>query len=125
MQKTIQAELSELRKAIDFITAHARDATCKEEDLWKIQLAVEEAILNIIHHGYTDSPGPIHIECSYQEPHFIVAIKDEARPFDPTGHRSCTSTFGIQLLRSLMDDVHYRQDLNANILTLKKLLSCS
>ncbi|MDB6081727.1 MAG: rsbW [Chlamydiia bacterium] len=128
MQKTIRSELSELQEAIHFVTAHAERAQCSHDALWKIQLATEEALINIMRHGYFfETTGHIHIECAHTPPHFAVLIKDKGVSFNPTTVDSTAfyEKHGIRLIRSVMDEVRYTRSDNVNILTLIKVLSCS
>jgi len=83
-----------------------------------LQLAVEEACVNIIEHGYADlQPGMIEIDFRREEDRIFVAITDFGHEFDPTTYpppdRSSewdqrpVGDLGVFLLSSLMDDVRY------------------
>jgi len=53
-----------------------------------LQLAVEEACVNIIEHGYADlQPGMIEIDFQREEDRIFVAITDFGHEFDPSTYR--------------------------------------
>ncbi len=101
----------------------------------KVELASEEVFVNIINHGYRQKPGTIEITI-----HIIpksraeIEIKDTAPPFDPLKKKKKFDLnapieereiggLGIHFVKKCMDEVHYRREGNANILTLIKKLS--
>lgn len=50
----------------------------------KFELAIEEAIVNVIHYAYIDyPPGLIEIEYSKETDRLEVVIKDQGAPFNP------------------------------------------
>ena len=132
----IDAKLESLQVAIDFISEQALLAECTNECLWKIQLAAEEAIVNIIEHGYKKNPGTIQISCSSSMGrdlcNFTLALSDTALAFDPTQLKDSIPSHehpgnirgnGIKLMKNMMDEIHYANIENKNVLTLKKTLS--
>lgn len=124
----IQASLEGLKTAIQYITAHAESAKLSQKHIWRLQLAAEETIVNIIHHAYPhNSLGIIEISCHHnQHEAFSVTISDLGAPFDPTrlalqlneSHEPLNDGIGIKLIREIMDDVQYTRDANKNRLTL-------
>lgn len=80
--------------------------------------AVDEAVANIIEHGYSGQPGyPIEIEIEVTPREVTVRLRDFALPFDPThaadfrisGHirGGATRGLGVFMIRRLVDDVRY------------------
>src|SRR5512135_1480791 len=47
--------------------------------------AVEEAVANIILHGYKRRPGEIQVEVHREGSGLVVHLRDQAPHFDPTG----------------------------------------
>lgn len=134
----IEAKLESLQVAIDFISKHVLLTEDAEMSLWKIQLAAEEVIMNIIEHGYKKNPGIIQITCSSSLDNdlnlcnFWLSISDTAHAFDPTvvndsmphqAHIAASRGNGIKLMKGMMDEIHYANIENKNVLTLKKTLS--
>ncbi len=94
------------------------------------QLAVEEAITNIINHGYKNTGGEIMVSFTISPDRIEVHITDAAPPFDPLSvaepdldgdlESRRIGGLGIFLIRRLMDEVSYRYENNKNILVLIK-----
>lgn len=94
------------------------------------QLAVEEAITNIIVHGYKRPDGEIEIACHRMSDAIEIRIADSAPPFDPlslpepdldsTVSERRIGGLGIYLIRQVMDGFRYRYEDGKNIFTLIK-----
>ncbi|MBI2194569.1 MAG: ATP-binding protein [Planctomycetes bacterium] len=97
-----------------------------------IVLAIDEAVANIIEHGYPPNvTGPIEIELEIADAVLVTRIRDRARPFDPgqptaldirahvkAGKRN---GLGLFLMRKIMDEVRYSRPVDGqNELTLVK-----
>jgi serine/threonine-protein kinase RsbW len=101
-----------------------------EDDILDTQLAVEEAITNIIEHGYGEAGGGITISCRAENGIIEVQLEDRAAPFDPLSlpepdlvsevEDRKIGGLGIFLIRQVMDDIRYRFDEGKNILLLTK-----
>jgi anti-sigma regulatory factor (Ser/Thr protein kinase) len=53
-ERTFPAHVELLPDVMNFITAHASKVGLSSEKLYKIQLAVEEAVVNICHYAYLE-----------------------------------------------------------------------
>jgi len=95
-----------------------------------IELAVDEAMTNIIMHGYRGERGTIRVTCSVDTGRVRVVIRDRAPAFNPlTAQEPDISAgladrgaggLGIHLIRKVMDAVRYEHSGTENILTLEK-----
>ena len=104
-----------------------------EDMLLSLNLAVEEAVVNVINYAYPEGvEGDIEL-CAYKTSDSVVfELKDQGIAFDPTkvGEADTTSDLderqigglGIFLTKEMMDIVEYRRDGNTNILTMKKTI---
>ncbi len=102
----------------------------EEDEIHDIQLAVEEAITNVIVHGYRDLPGMIAVRSRVSAEMAEIAIEDSAPPFDPlllpepdTSSDLDDRTIGglgVHFIRELMDGIEYRYENGKNILVLVK-----
>ncbi|MBI2930945.1 MAG: ATP-binding protein [Planctomycetes bacterium] len=116
----------------DFVGRMIRQSRVTREEENKIILAVDEAVTNIIEHGYEPGvEGLIELEVEADEAQFKVVIRDSGRVFNPesvpnldmgkhvrAGRRK---GLGIFLMRQIMDEVRYRfKDGVKNELTLVK-----
>ncbi len=101
-----------------------------DQQVFDVQLAVEETIANTIRHGYCGSPEPITIHCEADTDSMTVEITDSAPAFDPLvmPDPEVTSSLaermpgglGIYLIRRVTDTAAYRYEQGKNILTLTK-----
>jgi len=83
-------------------------------------LAVDEAVTNILEHGYADAPPgeyAVEVEVEADEHHFSTVIHDNGRTFDPTKAKTpdirehvrhgMRDGLGIYLIRRIMDEISY------------------
>ena len=80
--------------------------------------AVDEAVTNVIVHGYRGQPGDIEIEMDREQGALVVRLRDHAFPFDPTRAPPPDLTLplearrlgglGIHLIRQFTDAMLYR-----------------
>lgn len=113
--------LQEIRSlAVDF----GRAAGLSPSSLDDLELAVDEAVTNIIRHGYEEDPAlpedlrTIHLRLQPTPLGLAVIIRDHARPFDPTrqplpnldthARSGRTSGLGVFAMRRYMDSVRYQ-----------------
>ena len=85
----------------------------------QVSLAVDEALCNIINHGYEKRPdGRIWVNVwaiSDGQPMIKIVIEDLARQVDPKVIRSRDledvrpGGLGVYIIREVMEDVHYEQ----------------
>jgi sigma-B regulation protein RsbU (phosphoserine phosphatase) len=95
-----------------------------------VQLAVEEACINIVRHGYRGGEGSIGIALDAQDDRLMVTITDQAPKFDPTVfdkpdfsadlEKRPVGGLGIHLMKSMVDDMRYEFDEGKNRLTMIK-----
>jgi len=100
------------------------------EEILDTQLAVEEAITNVIVHGYGRQGEPIMISCRISTDRAEVQIADSAPRFDPLSvpepdvgegiEQRDVGGLGVYLIRQVMDEVSYRYEDGENILILLK-----
>jgi anti-sigma regulatory factor (Ser/Thr protein kinase) len=94
-------------------------------------LALNEALVNSVRHGYQGQPGWLRLEIWRDGRSLIVKQYDAAPPFDPTAVPPPDTTLplalrplggmGIHMMRHFTDDLHYAQTTNGyNELTLVK-----
>jgi len=98
-----------------------------------INLALEEALSNIIYYAFSDNKKHlINILLSVENKKLTIKITDDGIPFDPTLHKEPDISLavedrpvgglGILLISKIMDTVKYSREKNLNILTLTKHL---
>jgi anti-sigma regulatory factor (Ser/Thr protein kinase) len=79
------ADVASLPAMIGFVLGSAESAGVPEPEFGKLELVLEEILMNVIRHGYAPwDPGRIALSCSPAEPGRIrVEVRDWGRPFDP------------------------------------------
>jgi serine/threonine-protein kinase RsbW len=103
----------------------------QEADLYQIELAIGEAVVNIIHYAYEDEDGYIEIDCGHCKESFTVIISDRGAPFNPLNvgkildvqpniENVSIGGYGIFFILKAMDEVKYSREDGKNILTLVK-----
>lgn len=96
----------------------ARDAGLDEDQRFHIAMAVREAAINAVLHGNERDPArPIEVSLENTGKNLVITVADHGHGFDPDKipdplaeeNLLRTSGRGIFLIRSLMDEVHFRQ----------------
>ena len=128
----LNAELKDLPQIRHFIQGSAAAFGMPSEEVSKVVMAVDEAVTNVIVHGYAGRGGPVEVEVTGPPGALVIRLRDHARPFDPTGMPAPDLTgpaeertpggLGIHLIRQVMDQLIYRRpEEGGNELTLIKL----
>jgi len=127
------AKLENLSVIADFISSSMSQLGI-EAGVFEVQTAVDEACTNIIKYAYSEEGGVITITCESQDNDFVVTIRDNGKPFDPSSvpppdleadlDKRRIGGLGIYLMKKLMDDVSYSFDARkGNILVMRKTLA--
>jgi anti-sigma regulatory factor (Ser/Thr protein kinase) len=98
-----------------------------------LELAVDEVCTNIIQHGYDpDRQGEISLTIELDTDEARITVVDSGRPFSPDEaaepdleapwDERPVGGLGWHLVRSVVDEIHYRRDGSENLLTLVKRL---
>jgi anti-sigma regulatory factor (Ser/Thr protein kinase) len=128
---TVAAELDRLPEIIDFVSRLGGEAGLEPKQILELELAVEEAVTNVIKYAYPLGGGRVTVSGLEVEPDALsVEIMDQGPPFNPLEVAAPDLTAGLEerpvgglgltLLRRLMDEVRYRREANQNVLTLIK-----
>ena len=120
---------------LDAITAAVEEFADAErwpfELVYRVNLVLEEVGLNIINHGRTDDLNEIEINLTSKPESLTIEIVDNGRPFNPLKDAPepdldsgiadrAVGGLGVHLVRTMMDEMHYRRDGGRNYLTLVK-----
>jgi anti-sigma regulatory factor (Ser/Thr protein kinase) len=111
-----------LAGARDLVGSVARRLGFSEEASGQVALAVDEALCNVIRHGYDRrKDGPIWVNLWRLEaqngsgPGLRIVVEDEARQVDPEQIRSRDldevrpGGLGVHIIRQVMDEVRYEK----------------
>ena len=129
----LPAKLPSLDSFRDFVDRSAVAAGAGPEVLLKIELVLEELLVNHVLHAYGSGEGDSEVACFCRPGFFCLEVVDEAAPFDPLGHKSPDLTLapgdrpigglGILMVRSLADEVSYRREGGRNVITARFVLA--
>ncbi len=119
--KKFSSKFSSLESICLFISEEAKEAGLNDDNVYAIQLAVDEACSNIIEHAYLgDDNGEIICECNILNDSFEVILKDNGKSFNPDSipepkigvplEKLELRGAGLYLIRKLMDEVEYRHN---------------
>ena len=134
MEKAVfAAELEELHKILQWIRVRLEKKGLEGRTVRRLELALEEAVVNIIRHGYRGKLGKIEIGVKWSQERVEIVIRDWASPFDLLTHspkinnqasleEQETGGLGISLIKQIVDEVVYQRENNTNLLTLVKRL---
>ncbi len=127
-----QGELTNLTAMMKWIVDKVNQVGFPLSDSRKIQLAMEEALVNVIHYAYTDRVGIIEITSFFLPQKFIkFEIVDQGKEFNPLQFSADGGIdtdlldreeggLGIILIKKIMDEVHYERQNERNVLTIVK-----
>jgi serine/threonine-protein kinase RsbW len=127
---TLQSDINEIPRLSSALHVLMHDHGFLKEDILDTQLAVEEAVTNIIMHGYKDARGEITVLCRASRGIVEIQLEDRAAPFDPLSLPEPDLTgdiedrkiggLGFFLIRQVMDEIIYRHEDGKNILVMIK-----
>ena len=132
MRRSFPRDLSSLELLFEFTGAFAGSNGLAEPDVFAMNLAVEELFTNMVKYGGGDDLVSIGLELR-DEALVIELVHAGARRFDPTAapvpdrKRSLADRepggLGIQLVRSMMDDIAYEDKNGVARITVTKRLN--
>lgn len=82
---------------------------------YNVQLAVDEAVANVIRHAYRDDPhGVVELTVELHSDRLVLHIRDWGLSFDPSAvpepdlAEPQERGYGVYVIRNLMDEVTYQ-----------------
>jgi anti-sigma regulatory factor (Ser/Thr protein kinase) len=106
-----------------------------DRDHYQLRLVLDELITNTVSYGFSDgADGTITIDITVQPERLLTVVyRDDGLPFDPLAadvppeERGTEAVnfggIGLSLVKSIMDDIAYRRQDDANIITMNKNLA--
>jgi anti-sigma regulatory factor (Ser/Thr protein kinase) len=128
LRLSIASELAELARVNERVTELLAHHGVDESVVYAAQLALEEALSNVIRHGYDDR-GPHEITVVVRAlPGVEIQVIDDGREFDPIAapepdlDQSLAERrpggLGIHLLRSFVSEMRYERIADRNALSM-------
>ena len=101
------------------------------EDLFKLTLALDEVVTNIISYAYDDAnEHQIEIRMDLNGTTVTVRVEDDGRAYNPLDapkpelgadiEDRSIGGLGVHIVRSIMDELEYRREGGRNILIMRK-----
>ncbi|MDW5441222.1 ATP-binding protein [Polaromonas sp. SM01] len=137
-----KAELAKLPALLALMAAICQREQIDASSCHDLQLIVEEACVNVMHHAYpAGQAGPLSLEVRVvHQAHqggprrIVLTLEDQGRPFDPllvapvdasaAVEARALGGLGVHLIRQLSDRQHYqRHPSRGNVLSVEKYLS--
>ncbi len=129
---TVTAALEHLDEVQAMVESEAESIGAPMRSVIQLQLAVEEAFVNVIRYAYSPSTGEVRVSCVTDPSSgtMRVTLCDRGVPFDPLSREAPDITLsaeerpigglGIHLIRKNTDAQEYSRQGDRNVLTLTK-----
>jgi anti-sigma regulatory factor (Ser/Thr protein kinase) len=130
--KKMPARMESLHDLLTFITDEAKKKRFSEDARHRIELVVEEALVNVFVHGHTQHQEQVEVRClDSDDSSLTVEIIDTGVSFNPLSladpdlqpdlDARKIGGMGVFLIRKMTDGVAYRREGDNNILTMTVL----
>jgi serine/threonine-protein kinase RsbW len=131
---SISNDLAYLAQVRDMVSRSIAEGGFPSHFLNRLQIAVDEAVTNIIEHGYADEPrgtSRIELHVDVTNERFRIEITDHGRTFDPNQITDIdiqqhvlngrSGGLGVFLMRKIMDqvDYHYQTGVHNQLVLVK------
>ena len=123
------AEATSLPEIFTWVTTSLKNTPTSSKRKTEIELAMEEIIVNIIHHAYDDKPGKLTLSQTVAAQSITFTIKDWGKPFDPTEPPNSLNPnaslvdrkeggLGLHITHKYVSEMHYKSEGKVNCLVL-------
>ena len=127
----LRNDIGQISRLADFVGSLAREEQLSEPLTVSLNLALEEAVTNVIMYAYPQGQeGRVGLQAVRRPDALEFTLTDSGKPFDPTAAPEADTSLGVQerpigglgifLVRKIMDTVAYRRTNGKNILTMIK-----
>ena len=133
IELNVKASVESLQHVTDSIETFLRRKGFKDETVFDVRLAADEAITNVIQQGYEGREGMIHIRCEASTKEIVLVVEDSAKPFNLSSveeprfsdslEKRQIGGLGVYLIKKKMDQVTHEFKNGKNILTMRKRVS--
>jgi len=124
-------DIREIPELAVFLEGIARQVSLEPGMVANLNLALEEAVTNVMMYAYPDgTSGLVDVQAEWEDGMLRFRITDSGTPFDPTAVPDADTSLGVMdrpigglgifLIRQIMDQVSYSREEGKNILTLQK-----
>jgi serine/threonine-protein kinase RsbW len=128
-QIVLPAKLESLQDFLAMVSHWTREQGFSDHRISEIELAVEEALVNIFHYAYPEGAGTVELILRTEgEDRVLLEMMDTGIPYNPLTRADPDTTsnvmdrkvggLGVYFIKTLMDEALYRRDQDKNTLTL-------
>lgn len=125
----LAAIIENLDQFISFVHTCSEECGFEGKGAMEIELAVEEALVNIFNYAYPNGEGQVEMQCALKEgKKFVIEIRDKGIPFDGLSRPDPDTTadienrkiggMGISFIKKVADEVRYSRNGDMNVLTI-------
>src|SRR3990167_2389721 len=129
--KSFPALLEQVPEMLSWVRSECTASGLKSFLIQRLEVVAEEAIANIIFHTYKRNEGKIEIVLDVADTQIQMIIRDWGPPYNPlllapkvdvdaSLEEREEGGLGVHLMRELVDQIHYRRDLESNVLSIVK-----
>ena len=133
MSETLSLTVKNSHDELDYIVSALEDMAERENWppalVYRVHLVVEELVLNVMDYGYDAGIHEIEINLASEEDSLTIEIVDSGKPFDPLTEAPEPDLdasiedrriggLGVYLVRTMMDQTHYKRENEKNHLTM-------
>ena len=128
-QIILPANINHLSDIIEDLSRWMEQQGVMRDRIVRVQLAVEEALVNVIRYAYQGKEGEVELQGEIaDDQRLVIKILDNGTPFDvctvPHPDISCgirdrkIGGLGIYLIHKMVDELCYRREGDRNVLTM-------
>jgi serine/threonine-protein kinase RsbW len=129
---SVEPDISALPPLLEWVEGRCREDGLADDVTFKMTLMLEEAVTNVINHGFADLPPPhlIRVRLDIALERIVAEVVDNGRPFDPLSRADpdlsrpleerVPGGLGILLMQRMTDRIEYRRSNGDNRLWLEK-----
>lgn len=128
MRQTFTADIGQLREMLQWILKALAPLPLNRKELHRIEVASEEAIVNILLHAYQGNPNVLTLEVeAHADGSAQIRFVDQGPPFNPLEHAPVEAPLeleeqevgglGIHFMRKYIERIEYKRDQDQNHLT--------
>ena len=134
MKKKFPAALLSLHPILDWTRSLIEKTTLSKEEIRRMEIALEEALVNIFSYAYPNEKGMVEVSIEHKDAKYIqITIQDQGVPFNPLEYTKNIDALapidtikegglGILFMQKFVDQIEYRREKNKNSISLKKNL---
>jgi anti-sigma regulatory factor (Ser/Thr protein kinase) len=126
---TLPARLESVRPFHQFVRSGAEAAGLDLADMHRLDLVLEEILVNIARYAYQDGAGDVQVAYSTEAGSLLVEVTDQGRSFNPLDAAPPDLALGLAdrpigglgvlLVRQIVGSLSFRRQEGQNILTFR------